>query len=149
MTAEHALKLVEALRLRNHHVIIRAIPDPVDSPSTEGRYSVMLRGHESFVGPTLLDALQLFVASKCWERPVPVGTPTRVKVADIIEQVEETASQYTSPFQADEIATELNVFPAAVGHALKKLNWPKSQQKAAAMVNGRQVEVYIYLPKIG
>lgn len=149
MTPENALKLIEALRLRGHTVMVRAIPDATDSPSTEGRYSVMVRGHEAYVGPTLIDAMQSLMTSRCWERPSPAGTPTSVRVADILKLVEETATQYTSPFQAEEIALELNVFPSAVGGALKKLGWPKSQKKAPAIVNGREIEVYVYLPKIG
>lgn len=150
MTPEHALKLIEALRKQGHHVLMRATPDSNDVIETsDGHYSVMLRGHEAYTGPTFLEALLRFTESRCWDRPAPAGTPTKVKVADILTLVAEHASQYTTPFQADEIALELNVFPAAVGQALKKLGWPKSQKKALAVVNGREVEVYVYLPKIG
>ncbi len=149
MTPDLALKLIEALRLRGFHVVVRATADSEDTVTTDGRYSVMLRGFGTFTGSTFVEAMERLKDSRCWEgEPVP-GDPVRVKVADILATVEEHASQFTSPFRADEVALELNVYPAAVGQALKKLNWPKSQKKATVTLNGRELEVFVYLPKIG
>jgi len=147
--SENSWKLMEILRREGHHIIIRINPDEADTVTSVGRYGVTLRGYPTFAGSTLDEAIRELGLSRCWESPAAPGERRKVQVADILDKVKELASQYTTPFKSDEIADELGVFPSAVGHALKKLNWPKSQRQATATLpTGQEVPVYVYLPVI-
>lgn len=150
LTADDAFRLVEALRVRGLHVIVRAIPDVADVETDDGRYSVMIRGYPLFTGPTWIEAFTRLAKSRCWESPASAGNAVRsVKIADILEEVRECATGYTAPFRADELAVELGINPSAAAQALKKLNWPRSSHKTQITLNGRELDVYVYLPQVG
>ena len=150
LTEQH-WDVLEALRARGFMVILRLQPDELDGTEETAHCTVGIRGVASFHGLTMADAMNQLIASRCWnkthELEKDAGSPRKSKVADILTEVETLASEYSGMFRADQIAAELGVFPAAVGHALKKLNWPKSQRKSMILVNGREVEVYNYLPR--
>ena len=132
-------------------VILRLQPDEEDGVDDTPHCTVGLRGVASFHATTIAGAMDQLIASRCWNQTHELekqsGGPRKSKVVDIIEEVEALASEYSGMFRADQIAAELGVFPAAVGQALKKLDWPKARTKAMIVVNNREVEVYNYLPR--
>jgi hypothetical protein len=150
LTAHH-WEVLEALRARGFMVILRLQPDENDGVEDTPHCTIGIRGLSSFHGHTMVECINQLIASRCWNKTEELereaDAPRRVKVVDIMEQVETLASEYSGKFRADQIAVEMGVFPAAVGHALKKLKWPKSQTKTMIVVNNREVAVYTYLPR--
>lgn len=143
--------VLEALRGRGFMVIVRLRPAEGDELNPPPHCTIGLRGVASFHGYTMTEAMNQLVASRCWtethELEKKAGELRRSKVVDIIDEVKDLASEYSGMFRADQIAAEMGVFPVAVAHALKKLNWPRSQKKSLLVVNDREVQVINYLPQ--
>lgn len=147
---EKTWQILEALRVKGFHVIIRTKPDQDICAECPDRYMVMLQGFEPFVGDTLDEAVGEMARSRCWMGPR--REPRRVRIAEILGDVQQAASERTAPFRADELADELGIFGSAAAQALKKLNWPRSNHKTRIPHphnDEEEIEVYVYNPKIG
>jgi len=155
--SENVWKLIEAFRAEGLAVAVLLRPDDAEEP----RVTVAIQGHPRHHGDTLAEAV-LEIGRSHYKKPSPPPPPPpppqtppgpfqgvrkRSRVVDIVDEVERIADSYTRPFRADEIADQMGVFGSAVGHALKRLDWPRDAHKTRAIIDGRPLDVYLYLPR--
>jgi hypothetical protein len=164
--SEGVWKLIDTILNDGHAIGITLRPDgDLKGPPV----SITVEGFQKFTGETLQEAALKLADTRCWRKltqpdddddipmptdPPPAAVPSRptgprrsVHVADIIDEVEQIAEAFVATFRADEIADMMNIHASAVGQALKKLEWPRHAQKTWAIVEGREHEVYVYIPR--